>query len=128
MDAATASASQGLAADPRALAALRRQAHAGDKSALQGAARQFEALFLDLLMRRMRATAPGQTVMDNEGTRMFQELHDQQMSRQIAAHGGIGLAATLVRQLGGPQHAALPPGGAGAALQKPARQPLSIKA
>ncbi len=117
MDAGTGVAApvSGLAADPRSLAALGRDARADTPEARRKVAVQFEALFMDQLVRRMRATAPGETPMDNAGTRMFRELLDQETARTMAEHGGIGLADMLVRQLGG-AHAAVP-------LQKLPRQP-----
>ena len=89
----------GLAADPRSLAALKREAQTDSPQSLRKVAAQFEALFMDQLVRRMRATAPGETVMDSAGTRMFRELLDQETARKMAEHGGVGLADMLVKQL-----------------------------
>lgn len=47
----------------------------------------------------MRATASGDSVFDNEGSRMFIGLLDQQYARGIAEQGGLGLADLLVKQL-----------------------------
>jgi Rod binding domain-containing protein len=50
-------------------------------------------------MKSMRANAPGETDLDNEGTRLFTSLLDQEFTRSIARQGGLGLADLMVKQL-----------------------------
>ena len=88
-----------LAADPAALGRLKSRALTDEEGALRAAARQFETLLLDMMIKSMRATVPEDGLLDNEGTRMFTGLLDQQFSRSIAAKGGLGLADLLVKQL-----------------------------
>ncbi len=89
----------GLIADPRALGALKRHAVEDEPGALRAAAKQFELLFLDMVMKSMRATVPGESLVDNEGSRMFTGLLDQEFVRGIGEQGGLGLADLLVKQL-----------------------------
>jgi flagellar protein FlgJ len=89
----------GLAADPKALNELKRRAQSDEEGALRAAAKQFEVLLLDLVMKSMRANAPGETELDNEGTRLFTSLLDQEFTRSIAQKGGLGLADLMVKQL-----------------------------
>ena len=89
----------GLVADPRALGALKRQAIEDEPGALRAAAKQFELLFLDLVMKSMRSTVPGESLVDNAGSRMFTGLLDQEFVRGIGEQGGVGLADLLVKQL-----------------------------
>ncbi|HZP86094.1 MAG TPA: rod-binding protein [Burkholderiales bacterium] len=89
----------GLAADPKALGDLKRHAVTDEPSALREAAKQFETLLLDLTMKSMRATVPGDGVFDNEGTQLFTDLLDQQFAQGVTRQGGLGLAELLVRQL-----------------------------
>jgi len=89
----------GLAADPTSLAALRRRAAQDDPAALRAAALQFEQLFMDMVMKSMRETVPGESLFDNEGSRLFTGLLDQEFSRGMAQQGGLGLADLLVKQL-----------------------------
>ena len=89
----------GLAADPKALGDLKRRALTDQEGALRAAAKQFEMLLLDMMMKSMRATVPGDSLLDNEGTRMFTSVLDQEFSRRIADQGGLGLADLLVKQL-----------------------------
>jgi flagellar protein FlgJ len=89
----------GLAVDPKALDALKRRAQGDEEGALRAAARQFEVLLLDLVMKSMRANAPGETELDSEGTRLFTGMLDQEFTRAIAQRGGLGLADLMVKQL-----------------------------
>jgi flagellar protein FlgJ len=88
-----------LAADPKALGDLKRRALEDPQGALRAAARQFEALLLDIMMRSMRSTAPGESLLDNAGSRMFTSLLDQEFARKLSEQSGLGLADMLVRQL-----------------------------
>lgn len=89
----------GLAADPKALGALKRRAVEDPDGALKAVAQQFEQLLLDQMMRAMRTAAPGDSLLDNGATRMFTGLLDQEFSRSLAASGELGLADLLVAQL-----------------------------
>ena len=88
-----------LAADPNALASLKRRALTDEEGAARAAARQFETLLLDMMLKSMRETVPGDNLFDNEGSRMFTSLLDQQFARGMAEQGGLGLADLLVKQL-----------------------------
>lgn len=89
----------GLIADPKALGALKRMAQHDEQGALRAAAQQFEMLLLEITMKSMRATVPGESLLDNEGSRLFTGLLDQEFARGIGAQGGLGLADLLVKQL-----------------------------
>ena len=89
----------GLAADPKSLGDLKRRAVEDPQGALEAVARQFEALLLDIMMKSMRSAAPGESLLDNEGSRLFTSLLDQEFSRKLSEQGGLGLADLLVKQL-----------------------------
>jgi flagellar protein FlgJ len=91
--------STGLAADPKALAELKRRAVNDPEGALKAAAHQFEMLLVDSMMKSMRNNAAGESLLDNEGTRMFTGLLDQEYSHRLAERGGLGLADLIVKQL-----------------------------
>ena len=70
------------ALDMRSLADLKRLARDGNSpEGLKGAARQFEALFLQMVIKSMRDASPKDGLFDSDQTRMFQQLHDQQIER-----------------------------------------------
>lgn len=68
---------------------------------LREVARQFESLFTHMLMKNMRAASLGEGAFDSDQSRFYQDMFDQQMSTQLAAGGGLGIAELLVEQLGG---------------------------
>ena len=94
-----------LAFDARSLDALRSRAAADPKSAVRETARQFEALFMQELMKSMRATtmAGGLGGDDTAGAQMGTEMLDSQYASQLSGlPGGLSEAITrhLERQMG----------------------------
>ena len=83
------------------LAALRREATAGDQmQALEQAARQFEAVFMQMMLKTMREASDGEGLFDNEHSRLYQDMFDKQLTLNMSqADNGIGLAKILVQQL-----------------------------
>jgi flagellar protein FlgJ len=95
-------AAQIQAVDPNALGELKRLAREGDSpEALRAAAKQFEALFLQMVLKSMRDAMPSNGLLDSDQTRMFQAMQDQQMAMNMAQGRGVGLSEVLFRQLGG---------------------------
>ena len=106
-----------LAADPRATAALQRKATTEETSALRGIAREFESLFLELLLKNMRATTFPGGFLDSEATRLYRELADQELARSLVHSGkGLGLADKLAIQLQARNREAEVPAAPGGAL------------
>ena len=85
--------------DTSGLAALKRQTKANDPAALKAAAQQFEALFLQMVLKSMRDASPREGLFDSEQTRLYESLLDQQMGQVMATKGGTGLAAVIEKQL-----------------------------
>ena len=80
--------------------ALRAKAARDPKSAIKDAAKQFEALFMQELMKSMRQAQASMAtgMLDNAGSKMGTEMLDQQLSTQMTGMPG-GLAAAIARQL-----------------------------
>ena len=86
--------------DVNRLAALQRQAKAGDPAANKAVARQFEAFFVQMVMKSMRDATPRTGLFDSDATRMYESLLDQQLAQVIGGgNRGTGLAATIEAQL-----------------------------
>lgn len=104
MIASTTSADQTakLALDTNSLNGLRQNAKDGSPAALKEAATQFEAMFINMMMKSMRDATPQEGLMDNQQTKTFTTMLDQQTSQNLAKRG-VGLADVLVRQLGAQQ-------------------------
>jgi flagellar protein FlgJ len=87
-----------LAGDARSLQALRAAATSDPKAAAREAAKQFEALFMQELLKSMRAAQVGSSPFDNDGSRMGTEMLDAQMATSFAGQRG-GLSEMIARQL-----------------------------
>ncbi|HWV18510.1 MAG TPA: flagellar assembly peptidoglycan hydrolase FlgJ [Rhodocyclaceae bacterium] len=86
--------------DVNALTTLRAQVKRDDPEALRAAAKQFEGLFLQMVLKSMRDSVPREGLFDNDQSRMYESLLDQQLALVMSSKGTTGLAAMIERQLG----------------------------
>ncbi len=84
--------------DAGGLDRLRHAARENSPQAMKAAATQFEALFLEMVMKSMRDAAPADGLFSSEQGRTMQGMLDQQYARALASRG-IGLADVLARQM-----------------------------
>jgi peptidoglycan hydrolase FlgJ len=99
-----------LYADPQGLAALKTNARAQDPAALKEAARQFESLFTQMLLKSMREANKsfgGDSLFGSEQADFYQEMFDDQIAAQLSKGKGLGLAEMLIRQLSGAEGASV---------------------
>jgi flagellar protein FlgJ len=89
-----------FALDVQSVNQLRLEARQSSPDALKQAAQQFEAVFMNMLMKSMRDATPQDGMFDSEQTRMYTSMLDQQMTQHLASRG-VGLAEVMVRQLSG---------------------------
>ena len=95
--------------DIQGLAGLRNKARQNSPDAAREAAQQFEAVFIQMMLKSMRAASSSEGgIMDNAQSRLYLELFDQQLALSMAKQGQLGLADQIVKQLGG-ETAAQPP-------------------
>lgn len=88
-----------LASDARSLDALKREARDDPHAAVKKAAKQFEALFMQMVLKSMRdATMKSDLMSGGSGEDMATSMFDQQLATQMSA-SGTGLADVLTRQL-----------------------------
>jgi flagellar protein FlgJ len=80
------------------LAALRSTAARDPKAAIKEAARQFEGLFMQELMKSMRQATMSSGMLDNEGTQLGTEMLDTQFAAKMTGLKG-GLSEAIARQL-----------------------------
>ncbi|GAB6067174.1 flagellar assembly peptidoglycan hydrolase FlgJ [Methylothermus subterraneus] len=83
------------------LGELKRLAQQDQGAALKEAAKQFEAVFVQMLLKQMREASPGDPIFASDQTQFYRELHDRQLALHLAEHGGLGLAAWFSGQLQG---------------------------
>ncbi len=95
---ATAAATAGDASAALSIQALRSAAVRDPKAAIKETAKQFEALFMQQLMKSMREATMSSGMLDNSGTRLGTEMLDSQYAAKMTGLPG-GLAAAIARQL-----------------------------
>lgn len=88
--------------DFQALASLRSEARNSPTEALDDVASQFESLFVQMMLKSMRDATIDGGLFDSNSMDIYQQMFDQQVSLDISQRGGVGLADTLINQLGAP--------------------------
>ena len=83
------------------LAELKHQAREDQAGATAKVARQFESLFVQMMVKQMRQASFGGGIFDSDRTRFYQDMYDQQLAVHLSEQGGIGLSEVMNRQLGG---------------------------
>ena len=97
-----------LALDVKGLANIKNAAKQNSPDAFKAAAQQFEGLFVNMLIKSMRATIPSSGLNDSSAQKMYTGMLDQQLSQTIAQRG-IGLADMMVKQLKARENTIAPP-------------------
>ncbi|PTQ78312.1 flagellar protein FlgJ [Nitrosomonas oligotropha] len=87
-----------LAVDAKSVDDLHLMAKKNPDEALQKVAQQFEALFMNMLLKSMREATPKDGIFDSQQTQFFTQMHDQQLAQKISTKG-IGIADMMVQQL-----------------------------
>jgi flagellar protein FlgJ len=80
------------------LQGLRMKAQQDPKSVVREAAKQFETMFTQQLLKSMRESTMKSDLMENEGTSMGTEMLDSQWATKVSGQPG-GLADMIARQL-----------------------------
>ncbi|MDG9970450.1 flagellar assembly peptidoglycan hydrolase FlgJ [Achromobacter mucicolens] len=99
-DAAGASTRQDSVFDMGRLSDLKRDVKkdpAGTEQQKQ-VAKQFEALFLQMMVKRMREATPKEGLFDSQQTQMLQSMADEQLALHLASPG-IGLSKAILAQM-----------------------------
>jgi peptidoglycan hydrolase FlgJ len=89
-------------ADFQGLAALKNDAKEQAPAALKEAARQFESLFTQMLLKSMREANKSfgeDSLFGSDQGEMYQDMFDDQIAMQLSKGKGLGLADMLVKQL-----------------------------
>lgn len=90
--------------DLKGLDTLRKAAVSGDENALEEAAKQFEGIFVRMMLKSMRdaqdVLADEDNPFNSEQVKFYRDMHDQQLATDISASGTMGLADLIVKQLG----------------------------
>ena len=108
----------GGAANALSLDALKSAAAKDPKAAINETAKQFEAIFMQQLMKSMRDATVSSGMLENSGTKLGNEMLDAQYATKMTGMpGGLAdaIARQLERQMGGTTPPAVPASAARAA-------------
>lgn len=88
-------------ADLQALSALRGEASRAARSSatLKRVAAEFEALFLQMILKNMRAAALSEGPFASSEQKHYLEWFDAQIAAHLSRHQGLGIARLLIAQL-----------------------------
>jgi peptidoglycan hydrolase FlgJ len=81
------------------LAQLRGDAAQSKNGAVEKTAEQFEALFVQMMLKSMRESVAKDENNTSQGADMYQDLMDRELSVQFAKRRTLGIADMLTRQL-----------------------------
>lgn len=96
------SRNQDVFVDLTSLGNIKQKGRGDDAAALREVARQFEAVFVQQMLKSMRAANEvfsKDSLFNSSEMQFHQEMHDQQMSLELTRGSGFGLADALYRQL-----------------------------
>lgn len=79
---------------------MRAQARVDPQASLKKVAKQFEGIFIQMMMKSMRDASMGDAIFDSDQSKLYRDMFDKQIALDMANSRGIGIADSLVRQLG----------------------------
>jgi peptidoglycan hydrolase FlgJ len=95
---ATGDLDQRFALDVQGFDALRAQVKASPAAGVKVAARQFDAVFTQMMLKSMRDATPHDGPLDSHEGDQFMSMMDEQLSQQMSKKG-IGVADMMIKQL-----------------------------
>ncbi|HNC50927.1 MAG TPA: flagellar assembly peptidoglycan hydrolase FlgJ [Accumulibacter sp.] len=88
-----------LAIDPAVANDLRTRLRQDPQGGAKATARQFEGMLMHVMLKSMRDASPQGSLLDNEQSRFFTAIGDQQLAQNLAAQAPLGFANSIERQL-----------------------------
>ena len=87
--------------DFSALGELRGKAQRNDASATRESAEQFEALFIQMMLKSMReaSSAMKSDLLQNDAQETFEGMYDKEISLQMAKRNSLGFSDVVVKNL-----------------------------
>lgn len=85
--------------DFNGLANLKNQARKDSPQAVKEVAKQFEAIFVSNVLKGMRDAKLADGISDNDQSKFYKEMYDQQLAVHLSGKPGVGLADLIVKQL-----------------------------
>lgn len=94
----SAALDQRFALDVQGVDALRRTVRSSPEEGLKQVSRQFEALFMNMVLKSMRQAVPQSSLLDSQNEKLYLSMFDQQLSQNLSGRG-VGLAEAMLAQL-----------------------------
>jgi flagellar protein FlgJ len=85
--------------DAYALSDLKLQAQEDQDKALPEVAKQFESIFIGMMLKSARQASLGDALVSSSAIDTFQDMSDKQMSIELSKGKGFGIADSIVAQL-----------------------------
>jgi flagellar protein FlgJ len=82
------------------LTTLKRQAREDQAGTVEQVARQFESLFVQMMVKQMRQASFGNSLFESSQSQLARDMYDQQLAVHLAEKRGLGMAQLLRDQLG----------------------------
>ncbi|MBE0494049.1 MAG: rod-binding protein [Thiomicrospira sp.] len=82
-----------------ALNDLKRQAREDQQSVLRPIAQQFEAMFLEQILKNSRSVKLDDGWLDGSQADSYLDMYDKQLAQDMSAKGSLGFADQIVEQL-----------------------------
>ncbi len=80
-------------------AKMKNESKTDSPAAIKKVAQQFEALFLNNILKGMRSAKLAEGAFDSDQSKAYNDMYDQQLSVHLAGKPGVGLADLIVKQL-----------------------------
>ncbi|MDM0021335.1 flagellar assembly peptidoglycan hydrolase FlgJ [Variovorax saccharolyticus] len=89
---------QRFALDVQGVDALRRTVRTSPEEGLKQVSRQFEAMFMNMVLKSMREATPSSGLLEGQNQKIYTSMLDQQLSQNLSGRG-LGLAEAMLAQL-----------------------------
>ena len=85
--------------DFNGLAKLKTEARNNSPDAIKEVAKQFESIFLNMVLKSMRQAKLSDGILDSDQSEFYRDMYDQQLAVHLSGEPGIGLADLIAKQL-----------------------------
>lgn len=80
-------------------AEMRLNAQQNPEGSLEAVAKQFEGIFVSMMLKSMRDASFGDPIFDSDQSDMYRDMFDKQLTQDMTNGRGIGLADALILQM-----------------------------
>lgn len=105
-----------LYTDANSLASLKKESESNSLEAKREVAKQFEAIFMQMMLKQMREASLSEGVFDSEQSKMYTELMHNQLALQLADQYELGIEKAILQQLEAQAGNAIVPGSQGSEI------------